>query len=157
MNVNIGYRPVGSSDLWGGRRHLGGLDEVSIYNRALSASEIQAIYNAGGAGKCVVALAKYDVSSGFSLAANPNGVWSYGALSNFGGTFTLLASSRTFGADNGVPIGEWDLTDTQQPHVDKVLGPGTAVSAGGAFTGPAGTVYFVPGADGTPQNFGVIR
>jgi cytoskeletal protein CcmA (bactofilin family) len=28
------------------------LDEIAIYNRALSASEIQAIYNAGGAGMC---------------------------------------------------------------------------------------------------------
>jgi hypothetical protein len=51
-NVNLGYRPVSSSELWGGRRHLGPLDEVSIYNRALSAAEIQAIYNADGAGKC---------------------------------------------------------------------------------------------------------
>jgi hypothetical protein len=30
----------------------GRLDEVTIYNRALSSSEIQAIYNAGSAGKC---------------------------------------------------------------------------------------------------------
>ena len=51
-NVNLGYRPVGSSDLFAGSRHLGGLDEVSIYNRALSASEVVAIYNAGSAGKC---------------------------------------------------------------------------------------------------------
>ena len=28
------------------------IDEVGIYNRALSASEIQAIFNAGSAGKC---------------------------------------------------------------------------------------------------------
>jgi hypothetical protein len=34
-------------------RYLDGLmDEVEIYNRALSASEIQAIFNAGSAGKC---------------------------------------------------------------------------------------------------------
>ena len=30
------------------------LDEVSLYNRALSASEIAAIYSAGGSGKCKV-------------------------------------------------------------------------------------------------------
>ena len=30
------------------------VDEVSIYHRALSASEIQAIYNAGGSGKCAL-------------------------------------------------------------------------------------------------------
>jgi hypothetical protein len=52
-NLNLGYRPVGSSDLWGGRRHLGLLDEISIYDRALPAAEIQAIYNAGSAGKCL--------------------------------------------------------------------------------------------------------
>ncbi len=51
---------------------FGGLiDEVSLYNRALSTSEIQAIFNAGSAGKC---------KSGFiqngpvtsNVAANPN-------------------------------------------------------------------------------------
>jgi hypothetical protein len=33
--------------------YAGLLDEVSIYNRALSASEVQSIYNADTAGKCV--------------------------------------------------------------------------------------------------------
>lgn len=32
--------------------YLGGLDEMSVYSRALSQSEIAAIYNAGSAGKC---------------------------------------------------------------------------------------------------------
>jgi hypothetical protein len=31
---------------------VGKIDEVSIYNRVLSTSEIQGIYTAGGAGKC---------------------------------------------------------------------------------------------------------
>ncbi len=76
MNVNIGYRPVGSSDLWGGRRHLGGLDEVSIYNRALSASEIQAIYNSGSGGKCSVspsncfAFTSFNSTNGLALTGN---------------------------------------------------------------------------------------
>jgi len=30
----------------------GNIDEVAVYNRALSASEVLAIYNAGTAGKC---------------------------------------------------------------------------------------------------------
>lgn len=34
------------------RRLQGSVDEVSIYNRALSAQEILAIFNAGSAGKC---------------------------------------------------------------------------------------------------------
>ena len=36
-----------------GQFHFNGsMDEVSLYNRALSAVEVQAIYNAGAAGKC---------------------------------------------------------------------------------------------------------
>src|SRR5258708_75227 len=31
---------------------IGLIDEISVYNRALSASEVQEIYNADGAGKC---------------------------------------------------------------------------------------------------------
>src|SRR5437667_12414723 len=44
--VNLGYRP---SD---GTHFVGKMDEVSIYNRALDASEIQAVFNAGAAGTC---------------------------------------------------------------------------------------------------------
>jgi len=36
---------------WDGKLN-GSLDEVSIYNRALSANDIASIYNAGAAGKC---------------------------------------------------------------------------------------------------------
>ena len=45
-SVFIGVRSLASN-------FAGLLDEVSIYNRALSAAEIQAIYSAGSAGKCL--------------------------------------------------------------------------------------------------------
>jgi hypothetical protein len=48
--VNIGRRtgqPIGDGDTYGGL-----MDELSLYNRALSSNEIAAIYNAGTAGKC---------------------------------------------------------------------------------------------------------
>ncbi|HKX62466.1 MAG TPA: LamG domain-containing protein, partial [Verrucomicrobiae bacterium] len=99
----------------------------------------------------------FDLSTDFSLDANPNGVWSYGYLTQLGGTFGFLGSSRTFSADNGVPIGGWELSLFNLPFIGKVLGPETAHSDGDHFTGPAGTVYFAPGADDSPQNFGAIR
>jgi len=40
----------------------------------------------------------YDAVNDFSLASNPNGVWSYGTLSSFtggGGTFTLFNQTGT--------------------------------------------------------------
>ncbi len=43
-NVNDGFN---NFPFWGD------IDEVSLYNRALTAAEIQAIYNAAGSGKCV--------------------------------------------------------------------------------------------------------
>ncbi len=44
---------IGEIDAVGPEQPFNGLiDEVDIYNRALSASEIQSIYNAGSAGKC---------------------------------------------------------------------------------------------------------
>jgi hypothetical protein len=45
--LGIGYNPDS------GYNWYGSIDEVSVYNRALSAFEIQAIYNAGSSGKCM--------------------------------------------------------------------------------------------------------
>ena len=48
-DLYIGVRPDA------GFRFAGLMDEVSLYNRGLSAAEIQAIYNAGSLGKCATA------------------------------------------------------------------------------------------------------
>ncbi len=49
-----------------GIRFRGLIDEVEIYNRALEASEIQAIYLAGSAGKCKVIQVNIDIKPGSS-------------------------------------------------------------------------------------------
>jgi len=49
--VNIGYRSSSSTEAFAGSLFTGKIDEISIYNRALSPCEIAAIYNAGTAGK----------------------------------------------------------------------------------------------------------
>jgi hypothetical protein len=48
-DLYFGYRPVGTL---GGRRFLGNMDEVELFNRALDLTEIQSIYDADSAGKC---------------------------------------------------------------------------------------------------------
>jgi hypothetical protein len=45
---------IGSRGDARGGTFFGAIDEVAIYNRPLSAAEIQAIYNAGSAGKCEI-------------------------------------------------------------------------------------------------------
>ena len=47
--VNLGWR--NNAEALNGTRYAGLMDEISIYNRALSASEIKAIYQNGSAGK----------------------------------------------------------------------------------------------------------
>jgi uncharacterized protein (DUF2141 family) len=56
-----------------GENAFGGLiDELSIYNRALSATEIAAIYNAGSAGKCAgVHIAPFITSQPTNLGGSP--------------------------------------------------------------------------------------
>jgi hypothetical protein len=44
---------IGQNIVFAGGSFLGLIDEVEVFDRALSASEIQAIFNAGAAGKCV--------------------------------------------------------------------------------------------------------
>jgi pimeloyl-ACP methyl ester carboxylesterase len=53
MRTNSNALKIGG-DLYNSLFFKGEIDEVSIYNRALSTSEIQAIFNAGSAGKCNV-------------------------------------------------------------------------------------------------------
>lgn len=59
-DLYIGYRPPTSPG--GPVSFRGKIDEVSIYSRALAASEIEAIYEAGVSGKCVVPLAPFVIA-----------------------------------------------------------------------------------------------
>ena len=71
-DLYLGLRP---HDGGAGTRFAGLMDEVSLYNRALSASEIEAIYNASGAGKCTtgtppfITLQPSDLTEGMGSSA----------------------------------------------------------------------------------------
>lgn len=55
------------------------VDELTLYDRALSGTEIQLIVNAGKEGK-----ERHDPARDFSPAANPNGLWHYGWIDGLG-------------------------------------------------------------------------
>ena len=68
----IGYRPQTPYDGW--YSFNGGIDEVAIFNRALTAEEIQSIYFAGSAGKCKELVVTIDITpGGFPNSINPAG------------------------------------------------------------------------------------
>jgi len=77
---------------------IGDIDEISLYNRALSVNEITAIYNAGSAGKCTSDSISASVPTIFKLIP---AIGTNGALVNIAGTnFSSLVSSNVvyFGA-----------------------------------------------------------
>ena len=89
---------------------VGDIDEISLYNRALSAAEIQAIYNAGSAGKCAGPLppgitvqpSNQTTVEGsnivLSVVAGGTGPFSY--QWNFNGTNILGATNATLTLTN---------------------------------------------------------
>src|SRR3954452_351756 len=68
------------------------------------------------------ATGQYDLSRDFSTAVNPNGVWTYGAQTALGGSITLLAYVKTYSADNGVPLADWQLTSSLAPTLARNMG-----------------------------------
>ncbi len=71
-NLNLGRRQAPNNEVVS---FAGLMDEPAIYNRALSANEIQSIYNAGSAGKCTASSnTSLLVNGGFE---NPPGIYPY--------------------------------------------------------------------------------
>ena len=84
---NTNHLAVGTGEVGGNRPWLGGLDEIEIFNRALSAAELQGIYNAGTFGKC-----KYP------YILPPNQVIFNGLLNQALGIATLSTGTNPFGS-----------------------------------------------------------
>ena len=108
---NVGTVQVGSVDNSSDTYHIGSngecngvfngdIDELSIYNRALSVSEIQNIYNAGSGGKCKISeIHSISLASGFGARILVSGP-------PFDNTTDLAASSdgKLYVGDYGNPI-----------------------------------------------------
>jgi RHS repeat-associated protein len=71
--LTIGSTVVDTSHL---HTFHGGIDEVQLFNRALTPEEIRSVFRADHAGQFKPII--YDATSDFSLQSNPNGVWAYG-------------------------------------------------------------------------------
>jgi hypothetical protein len=98
----------------------------------------------------------YDANRDFSLASNPNGAWSYGALPGIGGAFTPLAATHVQSAANGVEVQSWELQLYSEPAVFCNTSAQTATS-GENGTYPPGTIWFFAGYPGSGHNLGAIR
>jgi hypothetical protein len=95
------------------------------------------------------------VERDFSVAANPNGVWSYGWKSTLAGEFTLLAQAGSY-SDGEVPFEEWQLASGEIPIVLRNASTNLTWN-GGEGDMPPGAVWIYPGFNGWTQNFCVVR
>lgn len=155
VNVSIGYNLITTNDAFIGNYNplvghsfvpnfVGQIDELELFNRALSVSEIQALYNAGAAGKCKNVIPIF-------TAARSKGYWQ-----NNNGQAVLLAGPSTSGVCNS---GAWlrqfapfqDLSSTAScsqvaNYVSKVEGGATGNSMNAKLKGQmlatALSVYF---------------
>ena len=152
-DLNLGRRVLGGNAY----RYRGGLDELSLYNRALTEAELNAIYLAGAAGKCAPVTnpppiaPQFDLGRDFSLASNPNGVWSYGSKVSLGGEFIPLSFARS-----GTPE-SWEFQAGAWPAIYHNNSTNTLVLSGGQAVFPPDSVWLAAGENGNQRNFGVIR
>lgn len=105
----------------------GKLDEVSIYDRALSPTEIQAIFNAGSSGKC-------GPGSIQSLTLTPNPV---NGGQSATGTVTLAAAAPAGGV----------VVNLMSGNLDVATVPSSLTIAEGQTTGTFPVTTFVPTSD----------
>jgi len=160
--LNYGTEPVyfgTTGESFDGRLE-GALDEVSIYNRALSSNQIAAIYQAGSAGKCLTPTNLIPVITAFSpaLAAtgtvvNVTGLNFSSTTSNnivyFGAVQAVVSSASTTNLVVTVPAGATfaPITETvngltaysPKPFLPTFSGVATNFSLGSQLVLPTGS------------------
>jgi hypothetical protein len=147
FDLFFGLRPSGSS---AGTRYVGTMDEIEIFNRALTQNEIQAIYNAGSAGKCKgtdiplivtstnpagndrVIASEGIISATFNRAVN-NSTVSSGTFTVRGQQTGIYGGSYTFDSVQSV---QFDATNDFKPGEEIVvnLNSGLKATDGAALT-----------------------
>ena len=94
---------------------------------------------------CFASLAQaavYDVANDFSIASNPNGVWTYGSENSLGGALTLFNVSGTCCSG----LDSW--TNSSSFPVDVHNSSGSTINPAGTNPIPAGAAAFHPSSSG---------
>jgi hypothetical protein len=101
--------------------------------------------------------AVFDLAADFPPAPGAQSPWSLGWASTLGGPLTALNYVKSFPSDNGEPLTAWQVGDIARPTFVKHMGNSTAVSAGGAYVAPPGSIFLAPEVGDTERKFCVAR
>jgi hypothetical protein len=161
--------------------HFAGLiDEVEIFDRALSSAEINAIYLADSAGKCKPAPtptptpiptcgSTYNAVTDFSKTSNPTGVWSYGWESSLGGAFTRNTGERSpypgidtwegpdAGSDFNFPFVTFNHAGITLDYASGISQPPNMLNLHPGLTGKVSVVRWTAPASGTYSATGLFQ
>ena len=99
----------------------------------------------------------YDLASDFSLRANPNGVWTYGALAVPGRLLAPFGVKGVTTDERGVSVEYWQIAPGVEPTLCHNGTGSTSTANNGQCIFPPGTVWLLPPADDAPYTFGVVR
>jgi alpha-tubulin suppressor-like RCC1 family protein len=152
---------IGTSGTWAPYLSMfgGTIDEASIYNRALSMSEIAAIYNAGSAGKCQTPFTVNGLVLWNTLGSDTevsNSIYGSNLQKYVGGSWPDVAANTSYGPGefgNAVGIGPGGYTTSSRVHnlvldnLPQVINPNRGTI----------DVWFKQNSTPTPYVNGVIR
>lgn len=115
---------IGAGDLGSNVRDFfhGGIDEIELYNRALSQAEIQSLVNAGGAGKTIpiqIDIKPDGVPNSINLGSNGNVPVAILSTATFDASTIVVSSLRLAGA----PVKQKN-NETYQAAMEDVNGDG---------------------------------
>ncbi len=130
---------IGNQPTFGPRLFNGLIDEAEIFNRALTAAEVQGIYNAGSAGKCKSSptpTATFDNTGSLNTARARHSatLLQNGKILVAGGVTsgnTAIASAELYDPANGTWTATGNLTTARARHTATLLPNGKVLLAGG--------------------------
>ncbi len=159
ISSNSGSLSIGSEDgrsgacpaCVGTRYYKGLIDEVTIYNRALSQTEVQTVYGAGTFGKCFIAPSAPSIS-GFTPSSGNAGA----SIVISGANFTSVSgvkfngTAATFAGNSASQITATVPAGATTGTISVITGGGTATS-GSSFT-PLTTAHWINSSGGNWSN-----
>ena len=152
-----GPMTIGSTIVDGTNLHnfQGGIDEVQLFNRALTSEEIRSIARADRAGQRKPTM--FDAASDFSTARNPTGVWEYGTSAVPGSEFYRFTNKfpheySVFGYKTTTSVVRTEMRASQfieNLYITGYQGPG--------FTSLADSLTLAPGGGNAGNHVAVVQ